>query len=126
MKLRWPATAPYRLLMPVKDDERRQFRRIQAPVYCRPVGFRLFAGRQKAVDISLGGVRIFSDDDVKKGTRLELELFLPDTSSVVCKVEVVWVDPLPEGAPAKFDVGLKFLEIAGGDKDKLSLVLDPT
>ncbi|TMA18333.1 MAG: hypothetical protein E6J84_06055 [Deltaproteobacteria bacterium] len=57
------------------------------------------------------------------GDRLELELFLPDQSEVVCTVEVVWVEELPEGSPARYDVGVKFVTISPGDRERLSTVL---
>ncbi len=109
------------------EQNRREFKRVQAPVYCRPMGLALRfmqAKQQRPLDISLGGMRIYSDGVIKKGTKLELELFLPDASSVTCKVEVVWIDALPVGAPAKHDVGLKFIEIRTEDKAKLASVLD--
>jgi c-di-GMP-binding flagellar brake protein YcgR len=109
----------------VSDQERREFKRVHAPVYCRPMGLSLrFLQKQKALDISLGGVRIYSDEAIKKGTRLELELFLPDGASVTCRVEVAWIDELPEGAPARHDVGLKFIEIKPEDKDRLGSILE--
>jgi hypothetical protein len=107
----------------VTDDDRRRFKRLQAPVYCRPVGLKIFE-RKPTVDISLGGARIYSDDEMKRGKRLEVELFLPDGSSVTCRVEVAWVQALPVGAPAKFDVGLKFTDIAESDRERLSSVLE--
>jgi c-di-GMP-binding flagellar brake protein YcgR len=113
----------------VTSDEhnRRQFKRVQAPVYCRPMGLSLRflqPKQQRPQDISLGGMRIYSDEPIKKGTKLELELFLPDASSVTCKVEVVWIDALPAGSPAKHDVGLKFIDISTEDKSRLASVLD--
>jgi len=107
----------------VNDDERRQFRRLQAPVYCRPVGLKIFE-RKPTVDISLGGARIYSDDEMKKGARLEVELFLPDGTSVTCRVEVVWIEALAPGAPARFDVGLKFTDISAQDRERLSSILE--
>ena len=108
------------------EHERRQYKRVIAPVYCRPagIGLRFLEGKRKPLDISLGGMRIYADEPVKKGTKLELELFLPDNSSVTCKVEVVWIDALPAGAPAKHDVGLKFIDIKDGDRARLAAVLD--
>ena len=103
-------------------DDRRKFHRVNAPVFCRPVGQPLF-GRRKAVDVSLGGLRVYADDPPMSGDRLELELFLPDQSEVVCTVEVVWVEQLPEGSPARYDVGVKFVTISPGDRERLSTVL---
>jgi hypothetical protein len=105
-------------------DERRRFQRVDAPVFCRPLGQPLF-GRRKAVDVSLGGLRVYADDPPEAGDRLELELFLPDHSELVCTVEVVWVDDLPEGSPARHDVGVKFVSISPADRERLSTVLKP-
>ena len=102
--------------------DRRQFPRIDAPVFCRPLGRPLF-GRRRATDISLGGIRIFADEAPAKGDRLELELFLPDSSELVCTVEVVWVEDLPEGSPARHDVGVKFVSISAPDRERLQGVL---
>ena len=108
------------------DQDRREFPRLKAPVLCRPAGFllRLLQPRQ-AIDISLGGVRIYSDDPVKVGSRLELDLFLPGDANATCKAEVVWVEELAPGAPALYDVGLRFTEIAEADKARLAQVLEP-
>lgn len=113
--------------MTSEENNRRQFKRVQAPVYCRPMGLSLKflqPKQQKPQDISLGGMRIYSDEPIKKGSKLELELFLPDATTVTCRVEVVWIDALPAGAPAKHDVGLKFIEIRAEDKARLQTVLD--
>lgn len=71
----------------------------------------------------MSGVRIYNDAPVQKGARFELEIFLPDTSSFTCKVEVVWVESLPPGAPARHDVGLQFLELSDANKVRLEEVL---
>jgi hypothetical protein len=105
-------------------DDRRKFQRVDAPVFCRPLGQPLF-GRRRALDVSLGGLRIYADDPPKAGDRLELELFLPDQSELVCTVEVVWVEDLPEGSPARHDVGVKFVSIDARDRERLSTVLKP-
>lgn len=93
------------------SDNRRQFPRLAAPVYCRPAGVALLRPKTLAIDVSLGGIRMYSDDPVEPGTPLELELFFPDGTSAVWRAEVVWSDPLGVGAPAKYDLGLKFVEI---------------
>ncbi len=103
--------------------ERRLYPRLRAPVYCSPVGLPLFPGKRRPLDIGLGGVRVYTDEELKEGSRLELEIFLPDGTSVVFKVEVVWVDKLPEGAPARCDVGLMFTAIHPQYRERLSSVL---
>jgi PilZ domain len=103
--------------------DRRRFPRVKAPVLCRPIGRPLFGGDQRAIDISAGGVRLYSDEKLKPGDRLELELFLPDGSSVTCATEVVWEDELPQGSPARYDVGVKFLDPNDPELAKLAGVL---
>lgn len=102
--------------------DRRKYLRLKAPVFCRPTGRPFFARRQ-ANDISLGGVRVYADEAPTPGDRLELELFLPDESALECTVEVVWVEPLPEGSPARFDVGARFVKLDEPDRSRLAAVL---
>jgi hypothetical protein len=80
-----------------------------------------FLARQREpVDISLGGVRIYSDEALRVGELFKLEFFLPDVAPVTYTAEVVWIEPLAEGAPARFDVGLKFIQL---EPDALRLLL---
>jgi c-di-GMP-binding flagellar brake protein YcgR len=105
-------------------DDLRRLPRLHAPVFCRPVGGVLF-GRRRAIDLSLGGIRLYADDLLAEGDRLELELFLPDETQLICRVEVVWVENLPANAPARFDVSIKFEEISARDRYRLSALLKP-
>jgi hypothetical protein len=92
--------------------ERRKYRRIQAPVICRPAGLRVLSKHQEAVDVSRGGVRVYSDEKLAVGDRLTLELLLQDVpEEVIFQAEVAWIERLPKGAPAVYDVGLKFLNV---------------
>ena len=91
---------------------------------CRPIGKPFFAPKTAPIDISKGGLRIYADERMAPADRLEIELFLPDDTSVVCEVEIVWVDELPEGSPARFDMGLKFLHEKDAKMDRLAAVLD--
>jgi c-di-GMP-binding flagellar brake protein YcgR len=100
-----------------ESEERRKFPRIKAPVYCRPARRRL--PRRQVIDLGLGGMRVYSDDAFKVGARFDVELFLPDSSSITCLTEVVWIRRLEGGAPASFDVGLQFLDVPADDHDRL-------
>ncbi len=98
--------------------------RLQAPVYWRPAGgLPLFRPKRKSIGRAVGGARVYADDELREGTRLEIEVFLPDGTSVVCKVEVLSVDALAEGAPALFDVEVEFIAIRPGDRERISCVL---
>jgi hypothetical protein len=103
-------------------DDRRKFPRVSAPVFCRPIGRPLF-GRRRATDVSMGGMRLYADEAPDVGDRLELELFLTEEKSAVCQVEVVWVDKLPEGSPALFDVGVKFVSVSAEVRGLLAQIL---
>jgi hypothetical protein len=122
--LRAGAYYPCILLAPPEDPkERRKYRRIQVALYCRHAGMRTLERHREPVDVSLGGVRIFSDEPMVVGALLKMEFFLQDVEPVTYTAEVVWIDPLPAGSPAKFDVGLKFIQLDPGALQLLLKVL---
>jgi Tfp pilus assembly protein PilZ len=107
------------------STERRRFKRLHAPVLCRPLGAALVAqgGEREVQDISMGGVRVFTDDQHKLGEHLELELFLPEGEALTLDTLIVWIDPLEPNAPAKFELGLQFVELSAEDAKRLEAVL---
>lgn len=109
------------------QPERRRYKRLNAPVYCRPLGRSQSASQEvprlDVGDISLGGIRVYTDDRHTIGERLELELWLPDGEGITLETTVVWVDELPGADPARFEVGLKFVDIAARDLQRLEAVL---
>ncbi len=96
-------------LMDSSSDDRRQFPRMNIPLYFRPARRRL--PRREVVDIGIGGARVYGDEPLVVGARFEIELFMPDDTSVTCLTEVMWVRPIEGGMPANFDIGLKFLDV---------------
>jgi hypothetical protein len=122
-----PATSSgsgFRPKVDPNQQERRKFRRIQASVYCRPAGLKMFSKHEEAIDVSLGGVRVYSDEELKIGDRLTMELFLKDQPSVRFDAEIAWIEALEEGAPGKFDVGLKFVRLDAETEALLAKVLE--
>lgn len=107
----------------MSDSNRRRYQRIQAPIFIRPVGPLSRVRSQQVANISLGGLRAFSDDKHKPGERLELELFLPDQSSVTVIAEVVWLQELPAGSPARFDVGMRYVDVEPEDLERLAQIM---
>lgn len=79
--------------------------------------------RRSTKDISLGGMRVFSDEEFTVGRRLDLDVLLPEGEPVRCWAEVVWTVALGDGAPARWDVGLKFTDMDPADVDRLASVL---
>ncbi len=110
--------------IPEDPKERRQFRRIEAPVYCRAAGLKLFDHQEEPIDVSRGGVRVYTDEPLRVGDRLTMELFLKDQPSVTFDAEVAWIERLEEGAPGKFDVGLKFVRLSPENEALLAKVLE--
>lgn len=102
------------------NQNRRQYPRINSPIYCRPARFT--SPRSPLVNIGLGGIRVYSDKKHKVGERLEIELFLPDNTSMTCNVKVVWLNP-QEVSTARYDVGLQFLGVERHDLQRLAGIL---
>ena len=102
------------------NQNKRQYPRINLPIYCRPA--HLTSPRSPLVNIGLGGIRVYSDKSFKIGERLEIELFLPDSTSLTWNVKVVWLNSV-DGSTAKYDVGLQFLEVESNDLSRLATLL---
>ena len=109
------------MLRPVSD--RRRYPRVKAEVLCRPAGSTVFHHKRNTQDVSLGGMRVFTDEHFPIGRRLDLDVLLPDGTTVRCWAEVVWVVALDGGSPARFDAGLKFTDMAPPDIQRLAGVL---
>lgn len=92
----------------VEGADRRKYRRIRAPLHYRPIDSPLVG---EALDISLGGVRVYSHKRLAVGAVINLEIFRPDGPPASYRAQVMWVSALGEGAPARFDMGLRFIEI---------------
>lgn len=95
--------------------ERRRYRRILAPILMRPAGpLAAWNARSKVADISAGGLRAYADEAPAIGASLSLDLLFREGEPARVLAQVVWVQELPAGSPARFDVGLRFLEIDPG------------
>jgi len=104
--------------------ERRRYARVHAPILVRPIGPASLQHLPRQVgDIGLGGLRAYSDEVQTPGTRVELELFLPAGEPAVVLAEVAWVQALPPGGPARFDVGLRFLLVSSADVQRIESAL---
>ena len=91
----------------MSGDDRRRFPRLNVPVLYRPA--RLLGPRKSAQDVSRGGIRVYTDDPLALGTRLEIELFLPELSLTV-DVRVAWIRELVD-QDARYEAGLEFLAL---------------
>lgn len=106
------------------NQERRRFPRAMSPIFYRSP--RLLSPKRKVSNISLGGVRIYSDERLEKGKRLEIEVFLPNGFSITAITRVVWIDELPPDSDALYDVGLEFIDLPPHATQELKTVLKDT
>ena len=105
------------------DSDRRQFHRAGVHVLVRPVGPLARLVKYQVQDLGLGGLRCYSDEPHSPGKRMEIELAFPEGGSAVALVEVVWDEALPEGAPARHDVGLRFVDATPEDRERIAALL---
>ena len=109
------------------DLQRRRHPRLRAPVSYTPPRLigppRIVSQKRQISDISLGGVRIFSDELLLEGKGLQFELFRPLKRAVTASARVVWVKELPPGSEARYDVGLEFIHLPPPAMDELRTIL---
>ncbi|PIE33404.1 hypothetical protein CSA56_12045 [candidate division KSB3 bacterium] len=103
-------------------EERREYPRFKAPICYRSAPF--FSSRRPLIDFGLGGIRIYSNDRIKIGKRLEVELLLPNNDEALTFLaKVAWLKELPKEDTAMYDIGLQFLHTAESQLQPLINVL---
>ena len=101
--------------------------RLRAPVYFTRAGRRWSWRKRHPAGHPAGGISVFIDEEPpERGIPLHLEIFLRDGTTVVCRVEVAWIRNLPDGAPARYEVGLDFTALRPNDRERLSSSLEAT
>ncbi|MCL2179053.1 MAG: PilZ domain-containing protein [Proteobacteria bacterium] len=103
----------------MSDDERRKFRRVRAPVFCRPTG-PLASIRYETKDIGIGGIRVLSDEKHKVGQHIDIELLLPSQEFLSLTAKVVWVSK----GQAGWETGLSFVDVSPMDLKLLEPILE--
>ena len=94
------------------------------PVVFRMLGEKVEVGEGRRVsNLSLGGVRIYSDEWMAAGQEVELEFILPHGASFKALARVVWANELPPGSPGVYDVGLEFVGLSRKARHELKLFL---
>lgn len=102
--------------------ERRKHPRFALHVYCRIEKSQSL--RQRVSNISLGGVRIYSDQRLDVNEKVELELHFPSGFSSKGLARVVWIKELPPNSGASYDVGFEFLNLPEEAVDELKKALE--
>ena len=104
-----------------QTTERRRYPRVMVPVLYRIP--RTPARKQCVSNLSLGGVRVYSDERLDIGQELELEFFLPSEATIEARARVIWIKELPPGEQGVYDVGLEFVALPKKARKELSRVL---
>ena len=102
---------------------RRQFRRVPADIQVRPVSLLARAISRRVNDASLGGLRAYADRPFPVGARFELELLFREGGQALVLAEVVWMQALARDAPARFDVGLRYVDASDLDLARIRRAL---
>lgn len=102
----------------------RRFPRKKVLLYYRPVSFS--GEKCRISNLSLGGVKIYSDKLLKKGKRIEIEIFLPNERSIVTSTYVVWIETLIPDPNALYALGLEFIDLPLDALNELKIVLEKT
>ena len=115
--------APPAVSVEPETTEKRRFPRVKAPIFFQTP--RIRDEQRPVLDVSLGGLRVYSDDPFEVGERLQLELLLPPNGQEVSALaRVAWIKRLPDDAPAVFDVGFELLIVDDDGLKHLGRVLE--
>lgn len=71
------------------------------------------------LDISAGGMRVFTPECLEAGERLPLELKMPDGGSIDLWAEVAWTKPSIDGTGG-CEAGLRFTDIPDYNRLRLA------
>jgi hypothetical protein len=107
------------------DFVRHRYRRVNAPMVHRPVSWDRFAQGSLGPDELEGGLRSFSDERLRVGEMLEVDVLLADGGLATAVVEVAWCDPLPRDHRARYEVGLRLVRAMADDLARMEPVLGP-
>jgi hypothetical protein len=97
--------------------------RLRAPIYFVPVSPPLLQCDARNGERTLAGFTVQTDEVIRESSWMTTEIFLGRQRDVICTVRVAWVDQLPDGLPARFDVGLQIAAILPDARQRLASAL---
>jgi hypothetical protein len=106
-------------------SDRRSYPRRELLISVRSPGEAEGNGWMTTRDLSAGGIRLLSDRAIERGDRMELELLLPDGTWLLVMTKVAWSVKLDVGSAAEYEVGLRFMDLALTDLERLKPLLPP-
>ncbi len=89
------------------NQGRRFYSRVQAPIDYQIEGT---AFRQRVLDISLSGLRVYSEKRLWPGQLLNVTLFFAD-HAYPYSTKIAWCSPLLPGAARRYEAGLQFVNM---------------
>jgi c-di-GMP-binding flagellar brake protein YcgR len=106
------------------EKDRRQFKRFDSFVtfkYQITTKQNIQTGMGLSLDLSRGGMKITCNEGLKKGSRVDFQIDIPDDPSPVCGCgEVMWVKKgkadLDNPKTRDYDIGIRFLAVDPVDK----------
>jgi len=102
--------------------KRRLFPRFKIPAYFRPA--HPFGQKQEILDIGLGGMRVYSNRPLRLGKEMDIKLFLPNGKTMDARARIAWVNTLPPGSEALYDIGYEFIELPPETHQELKSMLE--
>lgn len=100
----------------------RRHPRTKANVHYRPT--KIIGQKYLVPNISLGGMRIFSNTHFKKGETVNIELSFADGQKTIVLARVAWVDAYPKDSDFIYELGLEFIHVPPYIMDTLKSELE--
>lgn len=104
--------------------KRRLFPRFKVETYFRPS--HPFGQKQQILNIGLGGMRVYSNKPLRLGKEMDIKLFLPNGKILDVRVRIAWVNTLPPGSEALYDIGYEFIDLSPETHQEIKSMLDGT
>src|SRR4030042_2504457 len=104
------------------NNDRRRYPRVIVPVLYRIPEHS--TPRRQVKNLSIGGVRIYSDEDLDIGQTLDLEFLLPNGITIEAAAKVVWIKRQQPGSEGLYDGGMEFTNLSEVALTELASVLN--
>jgi len=102
--------------------KRRLFPRFKVESYFRPS--HPFGQKRQILDIGLGGMRVYGNKPLRLGKEMDIKLFLPNGKIIDVRVRIAWVNALPPGSEAPYDIGYEFIELSPETHQEIKSMLE--
>lgn len=101
--------------------DKRRYPRLKARVLYKPA--KIIGQKRQVPNISLGGLRIYSNKYYPVGESLNVELSLPSGQTTVAITRVAWIEAYPKDSDAPYELGLEFIYLPSSAARELESVL---